>query len=77
MSPNRLQNSFPVNSRLQAAILQSTLEKAGIPARVTRDHARGYMSIVIPEEYAFDAANILKAISLSVGKAPIEPSRIW
>ncbi len=73
MSPNRYQKVISVSSRLQAAILQSTFEAAGIPVNVTRDHNGGYMNIWIPAEHAFDADNILKTTSLSVERIPAGP----
>ncbi len=66
MKTKKLQKVYSVTSRLQAVVLQSILEQAGISSEVSTVHSNGYLDILTSEENVFDASNILKSTSLSV-----------
>jgi hypothetical protein len=50
---------YSTNGRLQAALIETSLNLAGIPAILVNSKNGSYMDICVPTEHAFDAQNIL------------------
>ncbi len=49
---------YSVNGRLQAALVQTMLENAGIPATITASPSGNYQDVLVPEIFAYQAKNI-------------------
>lgn len=47
------------NNQLAAIAVQSALENAGVPATLIVSHNGSYIDVMVPAEFAFDAANLL------------------
>jgi hypothetical protein len=50
---------YSTNGRLQAALIETSLNLAGIPAILVNSKNGSYMDICVPTEHSFDAQNIL------------------
>jgi hypothetical protein len=56
---DKLQKVLSVNGRLQAAVVQDTLEQAGLQVSLSLSRTGGYMDICVPEIQAMRAAGLL------------------
>lgn len=66
MKTKGLQKIYSVKSEMQAVVLQSILENAGIKSEIIADHSNGHHDILTQQDQAFDASNILKSTAISV-----------
>lgn len=66
MKTKNYQKVCSVSSELQAAVLQSILEKAGIPVVVENSQSSCYLDILTSHDHVFDAGNILQFTHISV-----------
>ncbi|MCL4559128.1 MAG: hypothetical protein M1281_00750 [Chloroflexi bacterium] len=59
MNKNTFQKVCSVSGSLHGAVVQSNLERAGIP--VTLDHTKNasYLDVLVPEERVYDAKILL------------------
>jgi hypothetical protein len=59
MNPGNFEIVYSVQGRLQAALIESMLKKAGVPAVLASSRNGAYLDICVEREYAFDARNLL------------------
>jgi len=59
MNASNNQKVFSVNGRLQAILIESILEKAGVPVSFGASKSGAYLDIFVPSENAYDANKIL------------------
>jgi hypothetical protein len=50
---------YSANGDLQAANIQSALEKAGVPVVVTHDRNDAYLNVLVPEVWVEEALHLL------------------
>jgi len=54
------QKVFSVNGRLQAAIIQKSLEMAGLQVDLQASRNGAYLDIFVPREKVYDARNLFR-----------------
>ena len=59
MATENYRSVYTVNGRLQAVLVQSVLERAGVPVALKRSISGAYIDVLVPENFVFDASNLL------------------
>jgi hypothetical protein len=66
MTTHKYQKVYSANGILQAIVLQSMLEKAGIPAAIVHSKNGSYLDVLVSEKLAEEARNLLNAQSAEI-----------
>lgn len=59
MDERNFQKVYSVSGTLQGAVVQAALEQAGIVVALTPSSNGAYLDVLVPEEWVFDAKNLL------------------
>jgi hypothetical protein len=57
--PSEYQKVTSVNGELQATLMQTTLEQAGIPVALFTSRSGAALDVLVPVEFVYDAQNLL------------------